>query len=130
MDRPVILIVEDEPLAAMEMKETLENAGYEIPQTISSGDDVLPGVLRWNPALVVMDINLSSFTDGVDAVERMRILSPAPVVYVTAYPSRGAQDRAARTKPFAYLLKPLEPGLLCRTVDQALSRSEGALSPA
>lgn len=121
MNRPKILIVEDEPLAALEMQETLEEAGYEVPEIIASGDSVLPAVLRWKPSLVIMDIRLASFTDGVDAAERMRVLSDAPVIYVTAYPSRGSQDRAARTKPFAYLLKPLAPGLLCATVNRALS---------
>lgn len=121
MDRPRILVVEDEPLAAMEMQETLEEAGYDVPETIASGDAVLPAVLRWKPSLVIMDIRLASFTDGVDAAERMRVLSDAPVIYVTAYPGRGSQDRAARTKPFAYLLKPLAPGLLRRTVEEALS---------
>ena len=108
----------------MEMQETLEEAGYTVSEIVSSGDAVLPAVLRWKPNLVIMDIRLASFTDGVDAAERMRILSDAPVIYVTAYPSRGSQDRAARTKPFAYLLKPLAPGLLRKTVSQALSGGE------
>ena len=126
MDKPKILIVEDEPLAAMEMQETLEKAGYFVPEIIASGDAVLPSVLRWKPDIVIMDIRLASFTDGVDAAERLRVLSDAPVIYVTAYPSRGVQDRAARTKPFAYLLKPLAPGLLCKTVSLALSKAESA----
>jgi CheY-like chemotaxis protein len=121
MDRPRILVVEDEPLAAMEMQETLEDAGYDVPEVIASGDAVLPAVLRWKPSLVIMDIRLASFTDGVDAVERLRVLSDAPVIYVTAYPGRGSQDRAARTKPYAYLLKPLAPDLLRKTVERALS---------
>jgi len=125
MDRPRILVVEDEPLAAMEMQETLEEAGYEIPEVIASGDAVLPAVLRWKPSLVIMDIRLASFTDGVDAAERMKVLSDAPVIYVTAYPGRGSKDRASRTKPYAYLLKPLAPGLLRRTVDRALSGMAG-----
>jgi two-component system, response regulator PdtaR len=127
MDKPRILVVEDEALAAMDMRKTLENAGYEVPDTIASGDDVLPAVLRWNPDLIIMDIRLSSFIDGVDAVERLRILSPAPVIYVTAYPGCASEDRVARTKPFAYLLKPLAPGLLRKTVDQALSREAKVL---
>lgn len=121
MDRSRILVVEDEPLAAMEMQETLEAAGYDVPEIIASGDAVLPAVLRWKPSLVIMDIRLASFTDGVDAAERLRVLSDAPVIFVTAYPGRGSQDRAARTKPFAYLLKPLAPGLLRKTVEEALS---------
>lgn len=121
MDKSKILIVEDEPLAALEMQETLEAAGYSVPEVIASGDAVLPAVLRWKPNLVIMDIRLASFTDGVDAAERMRVLSDAPLIYVTAYPSRGSQDRAARTRPFAYLLKPLSPEVLRKTVSQALS---------
>ena len=129
MDRPRILIVEDEPLAAMEMQETLEAEGYDIPEIIASGDAVLPAVLRWKPSLVIMDIRLASFTDGVDAAERMRVLSNAPVIFVTAFPGHGSQDRAARTRPYAYLLKPLVPGLLCKTVSNALS-GEVAVAPA
>ncbi|HSV55759.1 MAG TPA: response regulator [Magnetospirillaceae bacterium] len=124
MDAPRIIIVEDEPLAAMEMQETLEEAGYEVPEIIASGDGVLPAVFRWKPDLIIMDIRLASFTDGVDAAERLRVLSDAPIVYVTANPSRGSQDRASRTRPFAYLLKPLAPGLLCSTVSRALAGND------
>ncbi len=121
MDKPKILLVEDEPLAAMEMQETLEAEGYTVPETVASGDDVLPAVLRWKPDLVIIDISLASFTDGVDAAERLRMMSEVPIIYVTAYPSRGAQGRAAHTNPFAYLLKPLSPEVLKKTVRQALS---------
>ena len=116
-----ILVVEDEPIAGMEMQECLERMGHRVPAIVDSADAVLYAALTHKPDLVIMDINLKSFSDGVDAAARLRMLSDVPVIYLTAYPSQGGQDRALRTQPAAYLIKPVSDETLARQVERALA---------
>jgi CheY-like chemotaxis protein len=115
-----VLVVEDEPISAMALQESLERMGHDVPAVVDSGDGVVGAAVAHRPDLVIMDINLRSFIDGVDAAERLRMVSEAPVIYLTAYPSRGSQDRALRTRPAAYLIKPVDEVLLRDCVDRAL----------
>jgi CheY-like chemotaxis protein len=117
-----ILIVEDEPLVAMEIKENLERLGYIVVDIIASGDDVLGAVLRHKPDLVIMDIHLRSYIDGIDAATRLRMVSSAPVIYMTAYPAKSVEDRALHTKPAAYLEKPIDEDKLAIAIRQALAQ--------
>jgi CheY-like chemotaxis protein len=120
-----VLVVEDEPISGMEIQENLERLGHEVPAIVASADEVLPSVLAHKPDLVIMDIRLKSFTDGVDAVSRLRLLSEVPVIYLTAYPSQGSQDRASKTKPVAYLTKPVSDEDFAAAVAKALAGGEG-----
>jgi CheY-like chemotaxis protein len=121
-----VLIVEDEPLVGMELQESLERMGHRVPAVIASGDEVLAAAIAHKPDLVVMDIHLKSFIDGVDAAKRLSMICAAPIIYVTAYPSRGVEDRAMRTAPAAYLLKPVDEETLAEAVDRALNAGRPA----
>lgn len=116
-----ILIVEDEPVVALELKETLEDAGFEVPTTIDSADLVIQAIRRYAPSLVLMDIRLRSFIDGIDVVSRVRLLSEIPVVYLTAYSTPDVVRRASGTHPAAFLMKPVDGALLVRTIRSILT---------
>lgn len=115
-----VLVVEDEPLAGMQLQESLERMGHEVPRVLDSADDVLSAVLAYKPELVIMDIKLKSFSDGVDAASRLRLMSGVPLIYLTAFPSQACIDRAAKTKPSAYLCKPVSDDVLAAEVEKAL----------
>jgi DNA-binding NarL/FixJ family response regulator len=121
-----ILIVEDEPLVALELKETLEDAGFEVPLTVDSADRVLQAVSTHRPSLILMDIRLRSFIDGVDVVARVRMMSPVPVIYLTAYSTPEVVHRAQATHPAAFLIKPIDGAALVKTVRSALQSSTEA----
>jgi two-component system, response regulator PdtaR len=67
-----------------------------------------------------MDIKLKSFTDGIDASVRVKMVKNTPVIYMTAFSDIGMRERAERTNPAAYLLKPVENDILKREIDAAL----------
>jgi CheY-like chemotaxis protein len=117
---PRILIVEDEPIVSLQLQESLEAMGHVVPAVVDSGDEVLSAVLSNKPDLILMDIKLRSFIDGVDATKRLRLVSDVPVIYLTAYPSAGSQDRAERTSPAAYLVKPINDRTLRESIESAL----------
>lgn len=120
-----ILVVEDETLVGLELKETLEGMGYRVPEVIASGDEVLGATLRHRPDLVLMDIHLKSYIDGIDAVTRLRMVSSVPVVYMTAYPAKSVEDRAFGTSPADYLQKPIDDARLRQAVERALGQAAG-----
>jgi DNA-binding NarL/FixJ family response regulator len=115
-----ILIVEDEPLVALEWKESLEAAGYQIVASVDSADLLLSSVRELKPDLVLMDVRLRSFLDGIDAVSRLRFLSSLPVIYITAYSTPDIVRRAEGTSPAAFLVKPVDGTQLVEAVRQAL----------
>ncbi len=121
-----ILVVEDEPIAAMDMQESLERMGHAVVGIIATGDEVPAAVLSLRPDVVIMDIHLKSYIDGIDAVSRLRLLSDVPVIYVTAYPARSLLDRAMKTAPAAYLEKPIDESLLRASIEKALSDPQPA----
>lgn len=122
-----ILVVEDEPIVSMQLQESLEGMGHQVPAIIDSGDEVLRAVLAHKPDLILMDIKLRSFIDGVDAANRVRLVCDVPVIYLTAYPSKGSQDRALSTRPAAYLVKPVSDKALSEQIDKALAGNADAL---
>jgi hypothetical protein len=116
-----VLIVEDEPIVAMQLQESLEGMGHTVSATVDSGDTVLAAVLADRPDIILMDIKLHSFIDGVDAAKRVKLVCEVPVIYLTAYPSKGSQDRAMSTEPAAYLVKPISDADLKEAIERALA---------
>lgn len=121
MDSPCILVVEDEPLVAMELAETLRDAGFDVPPPVDSADLLLSSVRALHPDLVLMDVRLKSFLDGIDAVTRLRLISQTPVIYLTAYSTPDVIRRADGTHPAAFLVKPVDGPLLVSTIQSALN---------
>lgn len=116
-----VLIVEDEALVGLSMQDTLIRYGFKIPRVIDNADELIPAVMEYRPDLILMDIRINSFVDGVDAAERIRLVSDIPVVYVTAHNDPATRGRAAKTDPMGYLVKPVEETTLVHTVKSVLS---------
>lgn len=123
MSEAVILVVEDEALVGMELQESLQKAGYSVPEVVIFSDNIIPAIVKHKPDLVLMDINLNSITDGVAAVQRMNIGGELPVIYLTAYRDALTKERAMRTHPKDYLVKPVSEEKLLEAVKQALIKS-------
>lgn len=102
------MIVEDEPIVGLEIKDSLERLGYEVPVVIDSGDSVIENNMRFKPDLILMDIRLRSFIDGIDASRRLRMVSDTPIIYLSAYTNEETRNRADKTSPSAFLSKPLD----------------------
>ena len=123
MSKETILVVEDEAIEGIEIQETLQKKGYIVPPVIASGDEVLKTVMRYKPHLIIMDIRLKSFIDGIDAAQRLRLLGQTPIIFVTAYPTKEIKERAMKTNPAAYLVKPVREEELISHVEKALKKA-------
>jgi PAS domain S-box-containing protein len=124
MDKRQILVVEDEPIVALDLQQRLQRMGYRVPPAVATGEEAIMAAESRAPDLVLMDINLAGEVDGVTAAERIRQHRRVPVVYLTAYSNERTLQRAKVTEPYGYLLKPFEDRELQTTIEVALYKHE------
>jgi CheY-like chemotaxis protein len=117
-----ILIVEDEHIVAMGIKRMLKNLGYTVTGVASSGEDAINKTESTFPDVVLMDIMLKGDIDGVEAAKAIRAKFEVPVVYLTAYSDNTILDRAKKTDPFGYIIKPFDEMDLYSSIEVALHR--------
>lgn len=115
-----ILVVEDEAIVALNLESRLEELGYVISGTVSSGELAIAAAEVNPPDLVLMDIRMRGKLDGVQAANVFRLRFNIPVVYLTAYADRETLQRAKITEPYGYLIKPFEIKELSSTIEIAL----------
>jgi CheY-like chemotaxis protein len=117
-----ILVVEDEHIVAMGIKRMLKELGYTVTGIASSGEDAISKAESTFPDVVLMDIMLKGEMDGVEASEKIRSRFNIPVVYLTAYSDDKILNRAKRTEPFGYIIKPFDEKDLYSSIEVALQR--------
>jgi len=115
-----ILVVEDELLIGLELVQNLRKHGYEASDPINSADLIFKAVEEFKPDLIIMDIKLQSYNDGIDAAMRIHAFSPTPIIFLTAYSNPETRSRADRVKPVAFLNKPVSIERLVQLIEQTL----------
>ncbi len=117
-----ILIVEDEGLVAEDIARILRNFGYHVLPIISTGEEAVKVAEKEFPDLVFMDIMLEGDMNGIEAAGQIYFSLDIPVVYLTAYGDKDGLNKAKKTWPFGYILKPFEERDLYNSVEMALYR--------
>jgi CheY-like chemotaxis protein len=120
-DVPVIMVVEDERITALDLKRRLESFGYHVPPIASTGAEAILRAAETRPDLILMDIMLKGPIDGITAAQQIRLTCDIPTVFLTAYSDEATIERAKETQPLGYLLKPFEEGSLRSTIEIALN---------
>jgi CheY-like chemotaxis protein len=103
-----LLIVEDEPIIALDLHLLVTRLGYVVLATVASGEDAIQHVQALRPDLVLMDIGLQGALDGIAVAEHIRTQWQIPTLFITAYTDARALAHAERAKPLGYLRKPFE----------------------
>ncbi len=114
-----ILVVEDEPLAAEDIRFCLMDLGYGVAAA-SRGEEAMKTAEEAKPALVLMDIGLKGRMDGIDAAEQIRSHLDIPVVFLTAYADEKTVARAKLTEPYGFLTKPFSERGLKAAIETAI----------
>ena len=112
-----ILIVEDERIVARDLQETLLNLGYDAFAVASSAEEAIAKAAEKCPDLVLMDVRIKGQRDGIETAQILRERFEVPVVYLTAHSDDATLERAAKTEPFGYLLKPVNPAELRSAIE-------------
>ena len=124
MAKEKILIVEDEGIVSLHIKQALEGLGYVVAGIVNSGDDAIMKATEIRPDLVLMDIVLKGAVDGIEAAEKIRAIVNIPVIYLTAHADEGTLLRAKATVPFGYIVKPFKERDLYIAIEFAIYKSK------
>jgi hypothetical protein len=115
-----IMVVDDERIVALDIRNTLERLGYTVCAVVSTGEDAVEEAGRLLPDLVLMDIKLKGELDGIQAAGEIHRRHGIPIIYLTAYSDEKTLQRAKLSEPFGYLIKPFEERELHSTIEIAL----------
>ncbi len=122
MVKAQILIVEDDNIVVLELRDRLQGLGYAVVGVASYGEEAIAKAAEMRPDLVLMDIRLRGAMNGVRSADEIRARFDIPVVYVTAYADEATLQRAKATEPYGYLMKPFESRELHAVIEMALHK--------
>lgn len=122
MSQPKILIVEDEGVVAADIEQCLHKLGYRVVASAATAVSAIRKAVENEPDLVLMDIRLKGPVDGVDAAAELHERLGIPVVFLTAYADAEILERAKKTSPAGYILKPFDERSLRSAVEIALHK--------
>jgi PAS domain S-box-containing protein len=115
-----LLIVEDEAIVALDMKDRLAGMGYHLVGHATTGELALKLTRELRPDLVLMDIRLQGDMDGIVAAQEIRRRFHLPVIFLTAYAEDETLERAKLAEPYGYILKPFDDRELKSAIEIAL----------
>ncbi|GLW63237.1 transcriptional regulator [Actinomadura rubrobrunea] len=115
------MIAEDEALIRLDLKEMLQEDGYEVVGEAGDGEAAVRLATELRPDLVILDVKMPVL-DGISAAERISAERIAPVVILTAFSQRELVQRATEAGAMAYLVKPFTKTDLAPAIEMAVSR--------
>ncbi len=119
-----ILIVEDEHLISMELKQLLNEMGFFQIDRTSTGEEAVKLARTQKPDLILMDIKLTEAMDGISSAEEILSNQNTAIVYLTAFDDEETIERVKLTRPYGYLLKPFKKHELEVCVETALYKHQ------
>jgi two-component system, response regulator PdtaR len=116
-----VVIAEDEGIIRLDLKETLEEEGYEVVGETGRGDEAVQLVRQHDPDIAILDIKMPGM-DGLSAAREISGERRAAVLILTAFSQRDLIERARDAGALAYLVKPFQRSELIPAVEVALGR--------
>jgi response regulator NasT len=116
-----VVIAEDEAIIRLDLKETLEEEGYEVVGETGRGDDAVQLVRDTKPDIAILDIKMPGI-DGLQAAREITTERGAAVLILTAFSQRDLIEQARDAGALAYLVKPFQRSELIPAVEVALGR--------
>ena len=118
-----ILIAEDETIIRLDLRELLEEAGFEVCAEARDGEEAVALAHSTRPDLALLDVKMPKL-DGIDAARQILEDRPIPIVMVTAYGEEELVPRAVEAGVFGYLVKPFRASDLLPAIATARARHE------
>lgn len=113
-----VLIIEDEPLIALDIEGLVTDLGHEVVGMATTRTEAGELAARTNPGMVLADIQLADGSSGIDAVNDILKSIDIPVIFITAYPERLLTGE--RAEPTFLITKPFKPEMVKAVISQAL----------
>lgn len=123
-----ILIIEDEPLIAMDIEQMVEGLGHRVVGIARTHKEAVTLFQRSQPRMVLADIQLADGSSGIDAVNDILSTHAVPVIFITAFPERLLTGE--RPEPTFLVTKPFNPDMVKALISQALFFDENSRAAA
>lgn len=122
MPQANILVVEDDPTIAIDIRFNLEDHGYVVVDTIHRAEEVTYILDKHRVDLILLDINLEGEMTGVDVAEIIHRDYHIPFIFLTSYSDENTLEKASCTFPAGYIVKPFKENDLAPAIRMALVR--------
>lgn len=116
--RAEVLIIEDEPIIAMDLETIVRDLGHGVTGVAVTRDEAVAQALAQRPGLVLADIQLADDSSGIDAVKDILAEFSVPVIFITAFPERLLTGE--RPEPTFLITKPFQRSTVKAAISQAL----------
>ena len=116
--RTDVLIIEDEPIIAMDLETIVRDLGHSVSGVAVTRDEAVAQALAHRPGLVLADIQLADDSSGIDAVKDILAGFSLPVIFITAFPERLLTGE--RPEPTFLITKPFQRSTVKAAISQAL----------
>ncbi len=116
--RTEVLIIEDEPIIAMDLEAMVIDLGHSVMRIARTRQEAVAAIADQVPGLVLADIQLADGSSGLDAVNEILGVREVPVVFITAYPERLLTGE--RPEPTFLITKPFRTDTVKAIISQAL----------
>jgi len=120
MSKKRIFIVEDDDIIARLIEWRVKELGYDVCGRAATGDDAVSLIRSMPPDLVLLDIGLPGKCDGISVAQEIRKTLDLPIVFVTCHSHGEIIDRAKKTSPNGFILKPFSDDDLRVAIELAL----------
>lgn len=118
-----VLIADDDPIIRLDLKQMLENLGYQVVAEAEDGLQAVEQAKAKQPDVCLLDVKMPAL-DGIDAATQIAEEGIAPAVLLTAYSDQELIERAKEAGVFGYLVKPFKPSDLAPAIEVARGRFE------
>lgn len=115
-----ILIVEDELIIAEDLSNSLRKMGYEVIGIAMDFEEAIEIIEKNTPDLLLLDINLGSSKDGIQLAEELNKKYQIAIIFTTSYADSATLERAKKTNPINYLVKPFLQEQLFTAIEIAM----------
>lgn len=116
-----VLIVDDESLIRMDLRDIIESCGHEVVAEGTNGVEALELCKKHKPDIILMDVKMPEL-DGIEAARQIGFHHEAPVVLLTSYSQQDLIDKARESGVYGYLIKPVREEQLVPSLEMALGR--------
>ncbi|MFV0624712.1 response regulator [Sphingomonas sp. ac-8] len=116
--RSRVMIIEDEPLIAMDLETIVRDLGHDVTGVAVTRDEAVALAMEDRPGLVLADIQLADDSSGIDAVKDILAEFDVPVIFITAFPERLLTGE--RPEPTFLITKPFQRSTVKAAISQAL----------
>ena len=116
-----VVIAEDEAIIRLDLKELLEEEGYEVVGETGRGDEAVELVRNLSPDLAILDIKMPGL-DGLSAARHIAGERLAAVLILTAFSQRDLVEQARDAGAMSYIVKPFQKSDLIPAIEVALGR--------